>query len=389
MLRYVWNAFIADRLTASMKSRIKIEDYATKSASNTLEKKLAAVQEALSGLSGDNLPKRIEALEAALSRLQEAQAATKSGMETQNSALRGSPDALESGLVASKMNMNEAILQHLFVPKFGIHPEMDWPFMAHSTCSAKDFLHPDFRTICDELQTPPVFHRKVWEWVYVVHQLRKQGVLKAGNRGIGFGVGTEALPSLFASLGIDVTATDAPPEIGVGAGWQSTSQFANNLNDLYRPDILSREQFEKHVTYAPCDMNAIDDHFTGYDFCWSSCCFEHLGSLQKGLDFVANSVEKTLKIGGVACHTTELNLSSNDKTIEDGWCVIYRRRDIEEFVREMTGRGHRVEMFSIAPDTHSLDFYVDVPPYAHNPHLKLALMGYTVTSVGLIITRGR
>ena len=48
------------------------------------------------------------------------------------------------------------------------------------------------------------------------------------------------------------------------------------------------------------------------------------------MQFFINSVETTLKIGGVACHTTEFNLSSNDETVSKGDTVLYRRRDMEE-----------------------------------------------------------
>jgi hypothetical protein len=68
--------------------------------------------------------------------------------------------------------------------------------------------------------------------------------------------------------------------------------------------------------------------------------------------------------------------------------VIYRKRDIEELTQRLEARGHSVSSFAIAPDSHYLDHYVDVPPYSHNPHLKLALSGYVTTSVGLVIQRG-
>src|SRR5215469_5473246 len=40
--------------------------------------------------------------------------------------------------------------------------------------------------------------------------LRRAGTLRSGMRGLCFGVGMEKLPSLFASLGVHITATDAP-----------------------------------------------------------------------------------------------------------------------------------------------------------------------------------
>jgi hypothetical protein len=64
-----------------------------------------------------------------------------------------------------------------------------------------------------------------------------------------------------------------------------------------------------------------------YDFIWSSCALEHLGSLQAGLDFILRSCAM-LTAGGIAVHTTEFNVGSDTDTIEEGDSVIYRRRDI-------------------------------------------------------------
>lgn len=77
-------------------------------------------------------------------------------------------------------------------------------------------------------------------------------------------------------------------------------------------------------------MNAINANLQDYDFCWSSCALEHLGDLRRGFDFIINSVEKTLKVGGIACHTTEFNLSPNDTTVASGPTVLYRRKDLDD-----------------------------------------------------------
>ena len=94
-------------------------------------------------------------------------------------------------------------------------------------------------------------------------------------------------------------------------------------------------------------------------------------------------------MGGIACHTTELNLSSNDATVEEGLTVLYRRRDVEQLIEELTARGHSVEEFKIAPDSLAIDGYVDTPPFGPPVHLKLDLHSYTCTSAGLVIRRGR
>ena len=261
------------------------------------------------------------------------------------------------------------------------------PFLPYSTCSVRDFLHPKFAQIVEQMQHFLVLHRKLWENVFIVHKLDKAGALKSKRRGLGFGVGKELLPAVFASKGIDVMATDAPHEIGAGAGWTLSDEWAPGLDDL-PIGAMNRQDFLRRVSWRVCDMNAIEPDLTGYDFCWSSCCLEHLGSLQAGVDFIVNSVEKTLKPGGVAVHTTEFNLSSNSETIERGQTVLYRRRDLETLIATLRERGHEVDDLVIAPDLLSLGGYTDTPPYA-SPHVRLALNGYTTTSVGLVVRRGR
>jgi hypothetical protein len=75
-------------------------------------------------------------------------------------------------------------------------------------------------------------------------------------RGLGFGVGTEKLPSLFASLGPRITATDAP----VGQNWDCTSDASDHKSRLFDPDIIDRESFDDRVSFEYCDMNDIPSH---------------------------------------------------------------------------------------------------------------------------------
>lgn len=272
-------------------------------------------------------------------------------------------------------------------PSFDQVP-VETPFLQYSNCQAADFYHPRFIQLCKLIDDRPRFHRKQWEWVFVLHKLLESGAVQSGSRGLVFGVGREPLPAVFASLGANITATDAPLDLATTSSWTSTNQHSAALEGLSYPAIVPDEKLGQHVTHAYCDMNAIGPEFTGYDFNWSSCCFEHLGSLDAGLQFVVNAVETTLKPGGVAVHTTEFNASSNDRTIESGETVIYRRRDMEALVQRLRDRGHDVEEFRIGPFAHALDFHVDVPPYSGDVHLKLLLAGHTCTSVGIVVRRG-
>jgi len=260
--------------------------------------------------------------------------------------------------------------------------------MAYSSCHTGDFFHPRFAQLCKLIGTRPLWHRKQWEYIFILHHLERAGMLARGRRGIGFGVGQEPLPSAFALLGAHVLGTDAPNDIREAGGWTISKEHSASLDQMRFPWIDERTFYER-VTYLPADMNNIDPALSDFDFTWSSCCLEHLGTLRKGLDFIINSVERCLRPGGVAVHTTELNLSSSHQTIEESKeTVLYRHSDLVGLVDELRSRGHAAEPVLVGPTAHALDFHVDVPPYSQAPHLRLKLAGYVTTSVGVVVKRG-
>ena len=273
----------------------------------------------------------------------------------------------------------------IYKPSAVVAGSVEGEYMTASIPLARDFLHPAYQEFCRIYNLPMQLHRKWWEYAFIYERLSKGGALRPGLRGLGFGVGTEKLPSLFARLGARIAATDAP----IGANWSGSGTESDHRNWLYQPDMIDRASFDDLVSFEYCDMNNISDHLAGFDFCWSSCVFEHLGSLRNGMDFVINSVERTLKVGGIACHTTELNLSSDDETIETGGTVLYRKKDLEQLRATLQERGHWVERLRIEPGTWPPDYFVDVPPYCSDPHLKLLVGSYVSTSVGIVARRGR
>lgn len=255
-----------------------------------------------------------------------------------------------------------------------------------TVCREQHFRMPLYKYWCHAIKEQPKLHRKQWEFVYICQTLFERGMLSKGFNGLGFGVGTEPLPALFASYGVNITATDLDLTKASELGWVATDQHSNSLSDLNKSGLCDEENFKKLVRFMNVDMNHIPTDLNDFDFCWSSCAFEHLGSIEKGLAFVRNSI-KTLKPGGIAVHTTEYNLSSNEDTLDNNPSfVIFRRQDIELLVSILQKEGHLVEAIDFYSGNDTFEQYIDMPPYIEEPHLRLQLAGkYTSTSIGLII----
>lgn len=260
-------------------------------------------------------------------------------------------------------------------------------FPAATVCRQSSFEEPYFSFWAARLGEALRYHRKLWEFVFICQALWERGAVKPGARGLGFGVGLEPLPAFFASEGCEVVATDLSPDAAVAEGWAQSSQHARDKAALRRPLVCLDEVFERNVSLRQCDMNAIPSDLVDFDFCWSACALEHLGSIEKGLDFIVNSVS-CLKPGGWAVHTTEFNVSSNIETVDNLSTVLFRRSDLEGLAERLNAAGHKAAVFDFEPGTKPMDVYVDVPPYRAEPHLVAALMGFATTSIGVIVQRG-
>ena len=270
------------------------------------------------------------------------------------------------------------------VPWLFIEPDLVNPVC--QLCTSEQMTGPDYPELCTALGIDhTALHRKYWEFAYILAVLRAKGMLVPGNRGIGFGTGREPLPSAFAAEGVTVMATDAPADLNFSAAWAQSEQWTEGLEDLWKPQLVSKETFFANVQYRPADMNHIPADLNGYDFTWSACCLEHLGSIRHGLDFIRNSLN-TLRSGGVAVHTTEFNLNSDRHTLEMPALCLFRKRDIELVIHELIADGHHVEPLNLWPGATPVDEHIDLPPFS-SPHLKLELEGFTTTSVGIVVTK--
>jgi glycosyltransferase involved in cell wall biosynthesis/SAM-dependent methyltransferase len=259
---------------------------------------------------------------------------------------------------------------------------------ASALCRAADFDDAEFRAWSEALRETWGPRRKLWEYVVIAAAFERAGVLRPDARGLGFGVGTEPLTAAFAARGATVTASDLDADRPEAAEWSPTGQHAAQLVDLNARGICPPDEFERRVEFRPVDMNAIPADLHGrFDFCWSSCAFEHLGSIDAGLRFVERSLD-TLRPGGIAVHTTELVLSSDVRTLEGGSTVLFRESDLRALIDRLEAQGHVVAPLDTELGDELLDQHVDVPPFRLEPHLKLELGGHITTSVAIIVRRG-
>lgn len=233
---------------------------------------------------------------------------------------------------------------------------------------------------------PPVYiHRKLWEWLFICTTLEEAGMLRPGRRGLGFGVGGEPLAAAFAARGCRIVATDLPPDDAARSEWgEPGREFVGELAGLNSDGLCDPETFAANVTYRPVNMNEIPDDLTGFDFVWSACAFEHLGSIGNGLEFLSRQM-RCLRPGGVAVHTTEFNVGSDDETLDHTGTVLFRRRDLAGVAHRLRRDGHRVEVEFDTGDRPE-DLHVDSEPFT-NVHLKLSLGGFVTTSYGMVIVK--
>jgi len=254
-------------------------------------------------------------------------------------------------------------------------------------CTENQFFSDIYNSWCAEIREEPRLHRKQWEYAFILQALSMNNMLSSGRNGLGFGVGAEPLPAVMVNHGCSLVVSDLDLETADQLGWVKTNEYSGGLKGLNDRGICDQAFFELQVTFRLIDMNRIPDSVMReeFDFVWSSCSLEHLGSIDKGIEFILNSL-RCLKPGGVAVHTTEYNVSSDGDTLDGGNTVLFRRRDIRELQEVLSEMGIRMSFnphYGNGPN----DLEFDEPPYCPSPHVKMLLESYVSTSVGLIITK--
>jgi len=315
----------------------------------------------------------------------------------------GNPSVLQHAAWNTKV-LGSAFARQLYASRVAgpDFPRQAFPVQAglgSRICQQRDIEAPWLHYWCGRLGMVPIYHRKVWEDCYVAQAMWEGGMLTGRGRALGFAVGREMLPALLAGQGAEVVATDLGAEDPRARVWSDTSQHATRVDELYWSHLVDREGFDARVRFRPVDMTAIPEDLLGggFDMVWSVCSFEHLGSIEAGLEFVLRSMQ-CLRPGGLAVHTTEYNLDNDGPTLRSGPTVLYQRRHIEQLAERLAAAGHEMMAMDFSPGSGVLDGFIDLPPFsqtdaslpvADTPHLRLSLDGFVATSVGMIIRAKR
>ena len=232
----------------------------------------------------------------------------------------------------------------------------------------------------------PFKHRKMWEFVLILSIVDRCGLYRPGTRGIGFGVGSEPLAAVFARGGADVVATDQP--VNQGRAWDRSGQLMHGLSNLSYPHIVDDEELARRVSVRPVDMNELPPDLGQFDFTWSSCVIEHLGTPALGLEFIRKSAA-LLNPGGVGVHTTEMELVQRETTMDYGHCAVYRPDDLLDLQEKLRADGYEVDFNLHVPmDAPEDRFISPVDPNVQDPsHLKLTIGDSISTSFGIVVRR--
>eukprot|EP00037_Helgoeca_nana_P007904 m.71121 g.71121 ORF g.71121 m.71121 type:complete len:284 (-) comp18603_c0_seq2:17-868(-) len=208
-------------------------------------------------------------------------------------------------------------------------------------------------------------HRKQWELAYVLHVVTAKRLCQKGKRGLVFAVGKEILPQIFASLGCDIVATDIAVDDNpnVAAGWIAGNQHAASLSALYTKGYkgVTWEDMQRRVSFRPENMLRFSPWLQAerFDFVWSLCAIEHVGSIAGGQSTVLQSLD-LLKPGGVAIHTVEFNLASNTLTKLRSDESVWRMQDVDTMRLAAINKGFVVPTRSWGAGHTHLDRTPDV-----------------------------
>ena len=261
-------------------------------------------------------------------------------------------------------------------------------------CDAADWFDPEIKSIIEkELKEPARFHRKQWEFAMIFLTLRKFGLLNSQRVGLSLGGGNERVLYSIASHIKKLIVTDLYDE---NTSWDCAR--TTDPNEF----IKSSKPFSVDDTKLQAmrmDMRSLDFEDNTFDFCYSSCAFEHIGNHQDFLDHL-NEVNRVLKDDGIYVFTTELQFG--EKTIADQNNYIFSKDYISDliaeskmdFISDVDAELTKNEINCPFPSnvrnvTFLGDGHISEKLFNYFPHLILLRGNVPFTSVLLILQKGK
>jgi hypothetical protein len=236
---------------------------------------------------------------------------------------------------------------------------------------------------CAELHERPRYHRRIWEFAYVLQALLEGDALAPGAKVLALGAPEPAMLSYLALKNVRsvVSGPQAPRP---------------------RHDLVDQAVFNGNVQHKPASDGQLTKGHSGFDACWSVGQACAMGSIRAGMDFILQSMA-TLKPGGLAVHLFDFNYADDDRTIDNWSSVLFQRRHIEALTAELKAAGHAPAKLDLHVGHQPMDRFIDPPPFDTGQteafdrlwrdgwqaaHLKVAMDGFAVTSFGVICRRG-
>lgn len=265
--------------------------------------------------------------------------------------------------------------------------------MLSKICDAADWFDPEVLEVIEkELQEPARFHRKQWEFAMIFLALRKLGFLKNSALGLSMGGGNERVLYSIARHIRRLTVTDLYDS---GTTWDC-ARTADPVEYIRASKPFPVDDSKLQVLRM--DMRNLKFEDNSFDFCYSSCAFEHIGGHD---DFVRhlNEVQRVLKPGGVYVFTTEFLFGPD--TIRDPNNYIFSGEYLSRILQEcrlevavspnVRLTPHRSN-FPLPHNIRNLAYYSGdhwLMPFLENyPHLQLLRGHHPFTSILLVLRKG-
>jgi SAM-dependent methyltransferase len=198
--------------------------------------------------------------------------------------------------------------------------------LSSKLCDAADWFRPEVPEIINcELRETPRFHRKQWEFAMIFLALRQRGLLKSDKVGLSMGGGRERLLYALAQHIKQLVVTD------IYASQTSWDCARTNDPETF---IRSNKPFPVDDTkfkVLRMDMRDLQFPDQTFDFCYSSCAIEHIGTHTDFLRHL-NEVARVLKDDGIYVMTTEVQYG--DITIHDQNNYIFSPDYLTELLSE-------------------------------------------------------